>query len=69
MPRLLSNKTPERKFETIPRLLSNKAPETNKGQVIISSTNKDVSEMNSWEYYCFLMRFGKRKMDRDEWLT
>ena len=50
MSRLLSNNTPEKKFETskvnMPRLLLNKTPETNKGQVIISSTNKYVPKLS-----------------------
>ena len=82
MPRLLSNREPEKKTE--PRILSktNKQPEKKTEPRILSKTNKQPEvkiakinpkktekEMSSWEYYSFLMRYGKRKMDRLEWLT
>ena len=74
MPRLLSNKAPE-KSEAVPHNIKSSDIEklnnvkSNKGQVVISSLKKSKDEMSSWEYYNFLMRFGKRKMDRWEWQT
>ena len=45
-------------------------PSVPKGRALrTSSEQKSEDEMTSWEYYCFLMRFGKRKMDRYEWMT
>ena len=54
----------------MPRLLSNKSPtKISKVKVEKIIKPKSEDEMTAWEYYSFLMRFGKRKMDRFEWLS
>ena len=60
----------------MPRLLSNKEPKKitevrvwKKSELKVEEKPKPKSEdeMTAWECYSFLMRFGKRKMDRFEW--
>ena len=65
MPRLLSNKSPKKISDTKVEgsVLMPKA----KKKSFVPPKRKSVDEMSSWEYYNFLMLFGKRKMDRFEW--
>ena len=76
MPRLLSNKSPRK---TSPELKVEKKSESFtltpkaeqkfiKPTVQKSFKPKSEDEMTAWEYYSFLMRFGKRKMTRIEWV-
>ena len=60
----------------MPRLLSNKSPKKTSSELKVEKKSglkeesfkpKSEDEMTAWEYYSFLMRFGKRKMDRFEW--
>ena len=72
MPRLLSNKEPTKKSE--PKILNKSMEPTKKSEPKILNKlpepkRKSEDEMSSGEYYKYLMRFGKRKMDRFEWLT
>ena len=70
MPRLLSNKSPKKNLPVKVEKKSNlKVEEKPKQKNIGPTKNKTEDEMSAWEYYSFLMRFGKRKMDRYEWLT
>ena len=62
MPRLLSN-VPAKKICEQKDLGPKKVSE----QKAIKPP-KIVEGMSSWEYYSFLMRFGKRKMLRHEWV-
>ena len=80
MPRLLSNKQPTKKIE--PRISNelNKLPtkdQANKPllEVRVSEHGKpnpyymeyQIREFTASEYWKYIMRFGKRKMTRDEW--
>ena len=58
MPRLLSNKSPGKK-------ILKPVCKTEKKSFVPPKT---IDEMTSWEYYSHLMRFGKRKMQRFEWI-
>ena len=77
MPRLLSNKEPTKKITGVKeaeKKVLTKPSETKTEKKVLSKpsetkTVKTEDEMTAWEYYSFLMRFGKRKMTRFEWLT
>ena len=62
MPRLLSNKEPTKKSEL-------KVEKKSELRVEKKPEQRSEEEMTAWEYHSFLMRFGKRKMDRYEWMT
>ena len=60
MPRLLSNKSPNK--------ISRKPVEKFEEHKQKESLWPD-KDMTAWEYYNHLMKSGKRKMTRDEWLV
>ena len=62
MPRLLSNKEPTKISEV-------KVGKKSEQKSFNPPKSKSTDEMTAWEYYSFLMRFGKRKMFRHEWLN
>ena len=65
MPRLLSNKSPNKKSSV---KVEEYKPIISQVKVKAKSPGtKSVDEMSSWEYYNSLMLFGKRRMDRFEW--
>ena len=60
----------------MPRLLSNKSPKKSSEVKVETPTPNDKKkslcpeqDMTAWEYYNHLMKSGKRKMTRDEWLV
>ena len=75
MPRLLSNKEPTHHFKSEDKKLIGKSEQKilSKPKVVGGSALRTLSEqksedeMSSWEYYCSLMKFGRRKMDKHEW--
>ena len=62
MPRLLSNKSPKKISEVKVEEKKSGTPATEKKSL------RPEENMSAWEYYNFLMRFGKRKMTRIEWV-
>ena len=70
MPRLLSKKEPTKISEVrVEKKSGVKVERKPEQKSLKQSEPKREEEMSSWEYYSFLMRFGKRKMDRYEWRT
>ena len=64
MPRLLSKKEPTKISEVkVEKKFNLKVEEKPKQKSLRPEGN-----MSAWEYYNFLMRFGKRKMTRIEWV-
>ena len=65
MPRLLSNKSPNKN-------LSVKVEEKKSETQMINEKKKSMwpeENMSSWEFYNHIMRFGKRKMTHSEWFV
>ena len=63
MPRLLSNKSPN-KITSVKVEKSEEHKQTN----IKNKSLRPEENMSAWEYYNHLMKYGKRKMTRIEWV-
>ena len=63
MPRLLSNKSPKKNLPV--KVEKKKSPV----KVEKEKSLRPEESMSAWEYYNFLMWFGRRKMTRSEWLV
>ena len=70
MLRLLSKKEPTKISEVrVEKKFNLKVEEKPNPKSFVPPKPKSEDEMSAWEYYSFIMRFGKRKMNRHEWLT
>ena len=64
MPRLLSNKSPKKTLSAkVEKFEEQKQTNTKKKSL------RPEENMSAWEYYNHLMRYGKRKMTRSEWVV
>ena len=61
MPRLLSNKSPN-------KITSVKVEKVEEHKQTKKKSLWPEEDMSAWEYYSHLMRYGERKMTRDEWV-
>ena len=59
-----SNKSPNKSSEVKVEVKKSEAPTMSKKKSLWPEEN-----MSSWEYYNHIMRFGKRKMVRQEWVV
>ena len=70
MPRLLSNKEPTKQRSDKP-IIYNQRKETLVKEIELSSDpivrDYQMRQFTASEYWKYIMRFGRRKMTRDEW--